>query len=389
MGEGAAVRRSPVVVALLAVLSASLVVALGTGTAVATAPAGLPIGTVQPAAGRTAALSLTSVSPRHQITKYFTLRGSLRTGDRVLLQRRTGTKWTTVSTQTLAGPATSTRAKYRFQREGASNFRAAIIRRGKTIATTPARASTYRRVATEAWTNAADNRLFTRIGGRIAAGERTSDTVVVFGQFSRRTISLQVLRGTKWTTIARRTTDGPGYGLAKFTTPSTTATVTRKYRYQVSGTTAERGVTSRVTTVRHMNPRDYRGAVRTAYTYMKSYCPRQVITLSSNPRQNTSFSTYPNMQIELARTLTPGKIMQYIALHECAHIRTFKVYGDSIDAGEKKLDKIYGKGNGVEMLADCMAYRMGADKRYGGSYTTRCTGARGTAAAKVLAGKKA
>ncbi|WP_417219416.1 hypothetical protein [Arthrobacter sp.] len=380
-------RRSPVVVALLAVLSASLVLALGTGPAVAIAPTVLPIGSSVPA--RAPALSLASASPRHQITKYFTVHGTLQAGDRVVLQRRSAKKWATVSTRTLARPATSTRAGYRFQREGAASFRAVLLRQGKRVATTATRASTYRRVATEAWTNADDNRIFTRIGGRIAAGERTSDTVVVFGQFSRRTVSLQVLRGRKWTTIARRTTSSPGYGLAKFTTPSTTATVTRKYRYQVSGTTAERPVTSRVTTVRHMNPRDYRGAVRTAYTYMKSYCPRQVITLSPDPREDTSFSTYPDLQIELARTLRPGKTMQYIALHECAHIRTFKVYGDSIDAGEKKLDKIYGKGNGVEMLADCMSYRMGADVGYGGAYTTRCTGARGIAAQRVLAGKKA
>ncbi|WP_372698644.1 hypothetical protein [Arthrobacter sp. JSM 101049] len=382
-------RRSPVVVALLAVLSASLVVALGTGPAVATAPTGLPAGTVQAAATPAPALAISSVSPRHQITKYFTIRGATRTGDRVLLQLRSGTTWTTVSTRILRSPATSTRASYRFKREGSASFRAVLVRAGQTVAATTARAATYRRVATEAWTNAADNRLFTRIGGRIAAGERTTDTVVVFGQFGRRTISLQVLRGTKWTTIARHTTSAPGYGTARFSTPATTATVTRKYRYQVSGTTAERGVTSRVTTVRHMNPRDYRGAVRTAYNYMKGYCPRQVITLSSNPRQDTSYSTYPNMQIELARTLVPGRTMQYIALHECAHIRTFKVYGDSIGSGEKRLDKIYGKGKGVEMLADCMAYRMGADKRFGGSYTTRCTGSRGTAAARVLAGKKA
>lgn len=382
-------RRSPVVVALLAVLSASLVVALGTGPAVATAPTGLPAGTVQAAAARTPALALSSASPRHQITKYFTIRGTTRAGDRVLLQLRSGKKWATVSTRTLTRPATTTRASYRFKREGVGSFRAVLVRRGKTVAATAGRAATYRRVSTEAWTNAPDNRLFTRIGGRIAAGERTSDTVVVFGQFSRRTISLQVLRGKKWTTIARRTTPAPGYGTARFSTPSTTATVTRKYRYQVSGTTAERGVTSRTTTVRHINPRDYTGAVRTAYTYMKSYCPRQVITLSRNPRQDTSYSTYPNMQIELARTLTPGKTMQYISLHECAHIRTFKVYGDSIGSGEKRLDKIYGRGNGVEMLADCMAYRMGADKRFGGSYTTSCKGNRATAAARVLSGRKA
>lgn len=382
-------RRSPVVVALLAVLSASLVVALGTGPAVATAPTGLPVDAVQPAAARAPALTITSASPRHQITKYFTIRGTARAGDRVLLQLRSGKKWATVSERTLTGPASSTRTSYRFKREGTASFRAVLVRGSTTVAGTATRSATYRRVATEAWTNAPDNRLFTRIGGRIAAGERTADTVVVFGQFGRRTVSLQVLRGKKWTTIARRATAGPGYVTARFSTPSTSATVTRKYRYQVAGTTAERGVTSRVTTVRHMNPKDYRGAVRTAYTYMKRYCPRQVITLSSNPRQDTSYSTYPTMQIELARTLTPGKTMQYIALHECAHIRTFKVYGDSIDAGEKRLDRIYGKGNGVEMLADCMAYRMGADKRYGGSYTTRCTGARGTAAQKVLAGKKA
>lgn len=389
MGEEAAMRRSPVVVALLAVLSASLVVALGTGPAVATAPTGLPVASAAPAASRAPALAITSASPRHQVTKYFTILGATRPGDRILLQRRTGTRWTTVSTRTLTSPAASTRASYRFTREGSAGFRAVLVRAGTTAATTASRTATYRRVATEAWTNDADNRLFTRIGGRIAAGNHTTDTVVVFGKFSRRTVSLQVLRGKKWTTIARRTTSAPGYGTARFSTPSTTATVTRKYRYVVSGTAAERGVVSKTTTVHHMNPRDYTGAVRTAYTYMKGYCPRQVITLSSNPRQDTSYSTYPTMQIELARTLTPGRTMQYIALHECAHIRTFTVYGDSIDAGEKRLDKIYGKGNGVEMLADCMAYRMGADKRYGGAYTTRCTGARGTAAKRVLAGQKA
>src|SRR6185312_12503932 len=338
---------------------------------------------------RAPALAISSASPRHQITKYFTVRGTARTGDGIRLQLRSGTTWRTVSTRTLTRPGTSTRISYRFKREGTASFRAVLVRRGKAVATTASRAATYRRVATEAWTNAPDNRLFTRVGGRIAAGERTSDTVTVYGQFSRRTVSLQVLRGTKWTTIARRTTAAPGYGTVRFTTPATTATVTRKYRYQVAGTTAERGITSKVTTVRHMNPKDYTGAVRTAYNYMKGYCPRQVITLAKDRRQDTSFATYPDLQIELARTLTPGKTMQYIALHECAHIRTFKVYGDSIGSGEKRLDKIYGKGKGVEMLADCMAYRMGADKRFGGSYTTRCTGSRGTAAARVLAGKKA
>ena len=56
---------------------------------------------------------------------------------------------------------------------------------------------------------------------------------------------------------------------------------------------------------------------------------------------------------------------------------------------DRRLNKIFKSSNGVEMVADCMAYRMGADRNAAVDwYTQDCKGARGTAAKNILAGTK-
>ena len=49
-------------------------------------------------------------------------------------------------------------------------------------------------------------------------------------------------------------------------------------------------------------------------------------------------------------------------------------------------DAIFGQGLGIEHSADCMALALGATGKPGG-YTSECSGARGQAAADLLAGR--
>lgn len=90
----------------------------------------------------------------------------------------------------------------------------------------------------------------------------------------------------------------------------------------------------------------------------------------------------------LIRSTTAKERLNYVVAHECMHLRQYDAYGGDTGQMEKDMNQIYGGVNfeGLEQNADCMTQQMGISVY---SYTTKCKGDRGKAAATVLAGKPA
>lgn len=89
-----------------------------------------------------------------------------------------------------------------------------------------------------------------------------------------------------------------------------------------------------------------------------------------------------------------------VQYHECAHILQYRAYEYDGEELTASMNRVYGKGNGVEHMADCMADAMGA-KRTGTEYLANgssrmwvagyggsCTGAQLAAARKLVAGER-
>ncbi|MGF9662190.1 hypothetical protein AAIH25_10005 [Arthrobacter crystallopoietes] len=252
----------------------------------------------------------------------------------------------------------------------------------------PATAATTTTVVAAGSTNA--KALFNNAGGYVASNKSFGQSYYLKNIKSNRTGVLQESRGGKWVTL-RKLSWRKQAGLVNSTavtvrTTKTTASVVKKYRLVVSATKLEKQWVSATATLRHQNPRHYTGYKRTVYNTVKKYCPNVIILTESRTRSYT-YST--SLRMNVARR-PAGQLLKYAALHECAHVRQFSLYSPSQQPTlHKKLNSIYKTTRGVEMAADCMAFRMGVNsKLIFGTYTKNCSGARGTAAAKLLAGRK-
>lgn len=322
--------------------------------------------------------------------KTFAFTGHIPPGSAVGLQRLTGKTWATVWTSKpmLPGQKNVT-GTYTFPLEAKASFRAVQIRGGKVTATSPPQSVAFTKLGSEL-RSATWGGMFQDTEGRIAASTSASHTYFLDRALSDRTGYFQEYKGGKWITLNTLTfKKSSGYPNARgvtVRTPLTSATVTRKYRVALPATAREKGWTSKTTTIEHMNPLHYAGYTKTAYNYMKKYCPNQVITLRG---VGSSYAYAPSYRIEMAQGMS-GKSLQYVALHECAHIREFKLYKDDYSGLNKRMNTIFGGTGslGMERAADCMAYVMGADRAYGGSYQRNCTPAQTAAARKILAGAK-
>ncbi|PVZ52600.1 hypothetical protein C9424_19855 [Arthrobacter sp. H-02-3] len=317
--------------------------------------------------------------------KVFNLSGSGFAGATISLQRLTGGLWTTVKTTPVltTGSATLT---YTFTAEGTGKFRAILNKAGKRLATSDQQAVSYARQDTYVQAeNSYASSPFSTAEGRVAAGTQWSTTYDLYNALSNRRGSLQEYRDGLWRTIQSVDFTQASGWKATVKTPLVNATTSKRYRLTIAATAQEKAWTSGSTVISHMNPADYTGYKKAAYDYMKPYCDKQVITLIGG---YTSFAWWPSYRIEMAQTYGTGKSLQYVALHECAHIASFKLYNDDAKL-TARMNAIYGSWPaGKEQLADCVAYAMGADKNYGGTYTRDCSGYRGTAARKILAGQK-
>ncbi|NKX52689.1 hypothetical protein HER39_19360, partial [Arthrobacter deserti] len=90
-----------------------------------------------------------------------------------------------------------------------------------------------------------------------------------------------------------------------------------------------------------------------------------------------------------------------IQYHECAHILQYRAYNYDPAALDRAMRRVYGKANGTEHMADCIADVMGAQRRgvystsgsttttYVAGYGGKCSSAHYSAAKKIIAGSKA
>lgn len=85
-----------------------------------------------------------------------------------------------------------------------------------------------------------------------------------------------------------------------------------------------------------------------------------------------------------------------VQFHECAHILQYRAFAYDVRALDARMDRVYGRANGTEHMADCMAVAMGArlsgTTASGGTwragYGGKCTAAHLAAAKKLVAGQR-
>ncbi|UNK46190.1 hypothetical protein [Arthrobacter sulfonylureivorans] len=308
---------------------------------------------------------------------------------RIALQLKSGTSWKTVGSKA-PGKQGKTTLGYKMAKEGTVHMRIAATEGGRTLASSPAQKVTWKRDRSDIHHRYSNyTKPFAEAEGKVAAGDQARHGVYVWTGRSARIGALQMHKNGQWVTVQKlvwkkKSSGTPPLAIAK--TPKTQSNVTRKYRIVVNASAYEKGWTSKTGTVRHENPRSYTGYRKLSYDYMKKYCPNQIITVKKGGSASTAHSG--SLRIEMAPGYQ-GSQHKAIALHECAHIITFRLYGNGLEAMDSRLNKIFKSSNGVEMVADCMAYRMGADPKAAVNwYTQDCKGSRGTAAKNILAGKK-
>lgn len=144
--------------------------------------------------------------------------------------------------------------------------------------------------------------------------------------------ALQELRGGKWVNLQMLTwkkTSGYSSTSPAVRTPVTWSTTARTYRVVVNPSRTEAAYISKAVTIRHENPAHYTGYHGLSYSYMKAYCPRQIIELKS---PGFSYSWPQSRKIQIATGYGTGGPLKYVSLHECAHIRQFAVYNDDFSA---------------------------------------------------------
>ena len=94
--------------------------------------------------------------------------------------------------------------------------------------------------------------------------------------------------------------------------------------------------------------------------------------------------------VVLVRSSMPASRVTYVAAHECMHMRQYRAYRGNVKRLSAAMNRIYGgKGfTGLERNADCMTRLMGI-RVTNSAYASSCSGAKKTAALKVLKGKPA
>lgn len=335
-------------------------------------------------------LAMATPTETYRKTKVFSFTGDVPAGSQVSLQRQAGTAWTNVWTSpVLAEGQKIPDASVTFGSESAASFRAVQTSGGKVVSSTSPVAVSFAKMATALRSGTAGSLFYDAEDG-VAAKNSVIQTYFLDYSLTDRTGYLQELRAGKWVNIKTLVfPKSSGRASAKpvsFGTPVTAATTSATYRVSVPETDIQKGWTSESVTVRHINPLHYTGYKQAAYNYMKGYCPNQVVSVIDGW---VSYTNYRTHHIEMAAKLGTGKMMQYIALHECAHVREFTLYkGDG--SMQQRLNVLFAGTDrlGIERAADCMAYAMGADPMYGGSYLRNCSASQMAAARKLVSGVK-
>lgn len=193
-------------------------------------------------------------------------------------------------------------------------------------------------------------------------------------------------KSKKWSNVSSVKLNNSAWASGKLYMPASKTQSSVKYRVHVPKSNTATEVNSASITVKYEDPRKYTGYKKDIYKTIKKWCPNILID-TARPNNSWAGLAYLGERRITVVTGLRGEWFKHTSLHECAHEVTFKTYKDDANALFKATDKVFGRGKGVEHIADCMAFRMGG-KVVKGSYTTNCSGARGKAAATVLAGKR-
>ena len=132
---------------------------------------------------------------------------------------------------------------------------------------------------------------------------------------------------------------------------------------------------------------------------MSKYCKNVRVDISKKAHTYYAQSNPEKIVISRATYNDPASApIRSISLHECAHIKTFRLYSSDFNKFEKAAEKINPKkdGLGSEHLADCMSDMMGGKRSgklsNGWTYTTgyggKCTANQKAASKRLLQGKK-
>lgn len=320
-------------------------------------------------------------------------------GQNLMPQRWNGTAWVNTTTRVYAVHLSGSHTwvlPYTFSVEGSPSLRVVLHGGGRPTVVSNVVLASYRRAATTvrlSWST-----LFDKHMGKLASYRQATDRVTLYPRYSTRYGYFQELRSGSWVTISRLTfpfdPSRPGQAVSQYVrTPSTSASVSKKYRVVISQTTAERAW-SAYDTIQHSNPRHLTGLAGDVYKIMRGWCPNVSITL----RSDAGYYAWPNNWIDISRNLSYGAPMKYIALHECAHALQFDLYSSVQPVGShwtngvinERLNRYYPGGTGeygLERIADCMAMQMGVPPS-STFYTSYCNAGQNYAARMILAGKK-
>ena len=143
-------------------------------------------------------------------------------------------------------------------------------------------------------------------------------------------------------------------------------------------------VTSPVVKATWSNPLKSGAKAAQAYNYMKSHCSTTPIEVKSIGGLGVTDVVRNKITINSA---APAVHMRTTALHECAHVRQFKLYSSDWSSFVKKANAIYGGSGylGVERNAECIANIW--HKNSTAPYGAKCTG-KALAMAKAMANNK-
>lgn len=216
----------------------------------------------------------------------------------------------------------------------------------------------------------------------------TSNTAV--GNKVKPRVYLEKYVGKKWVVV----NSVVGSGNVTLAIPqgnANSANGTQSFRIRVGATAYSNVTTTGVVRATWENPNRYTGTARTAYNYMKPYCPTTMITVGNlNPGiWGIAHLGGTDKRVTISSKV-PAKHLRTVALHECAHHKQGDIYISSWDSFRKKMNSVYGQSQngskGLEQNADCIANIYARNSYW--AYGVSCSGARGAAAKAISQGKR-
>jgi hypothetical protein len=205
-------------------------------------------------------------------------------------------------------------------------------------------------------------------------------------------VKVQRQTGKTWKTVANTKVNSDLY-VTFNSEKGTTSSVNQKLVYRLY--VPKSGVGWKDTAggnqaVQWINPNKYTGMAKTVHDYIKAQCPATLITI-----QNSKMSggeEWGLTQLDANRTTiyagVPSQHLRTVSLHECGHVRQWKLYSGSWDYFVKKMNSVYGQSGtlGIEQNADCIANAWHTNSYF--AYGGNCNGTKGSVARSMASGKK-